>query len=387
MNLINGVTKLVAETSKQIIKVAFITNIPTPYRKKQWEYYSKCKNLDITVFYCANTEDRLWKINSAEGIKEVFLKGWSYKSYHFNMEVLKVISQDFDVFFVGGYGYPSLIMAILGLKILKKPWVMIIDGMSPLKLVKTNFISNFFKNFIINGASAYFANGKVSKEYLTKYGVLPEKIFNQYLTVDVNEFINKGINAKEIKKNVRDGYGIPNDSIVIMYSGRLIYKKGVQDLLAAVKKLEDKEYNIVVLIVGGGDFKEELERKSQLLKLNIIFTGHIDPEELYKYYYTSDIFILPTHDDPWGLVVNEAMACGLPIIITKNAGSSIDLVENNGYVVSAHNVQSIASNIEELLDSKTRIIAGINSKKLISNWTYKESLNSFLELLRYLKLF
>ena len=97
--------------SKNKIKIAIITNIPTPYRKKQWEYYSKCKQLDITVFYCANVEKgRHWKISSSEGIKEVFLKGLSYKSFHFNPGVLKVIFQDFDVFFVGGYGYPSLMI-------------------------------------------------------------------------------------------------------------------------------------------------------------------------------------------------------------------------------------------------------------------------------------
>ena len=108
--------------SRKKIKLAIITNIPTPYRKKQWEYYSKCKYLDITVFYCANIEKgRYWKINSSEGIKEVFLKSISYKTFHFNPGVLKVIFQDFDLFLVGGYGYPSMIMAITTLKILKKP--------------------------------------------------------------------------------------------------------------------------------------------------------------------------------------------------------------------------------------------------------------------------
>ena len=60
---------------KKKIKIAVITNIPTPYRKKQWEFYAKCKYLDITIFFCANKEKgRIWDVRSSEGVKEVFLK-------------------------------------------------------------------------------------------------------------------------------------------------------------------------------------------------------------------------------------------------------------------------------------------------------------------------
>ena len=85
-----------------------------------------------------------------------------------------------------------------------------------------------------------------------------------------------------------------------MYAGRLIEDKGVQDLIEAVKNLKDENINIKALIVGDGTFKSDLKRKSEDIKSDIIFTGHIKPEELYKYYYASDIFILPTYSDLWG---------------------------------------------------------------------------------------
>jgi len=329
--------------STKTVKIAIITNIPTPYRKKQWEYYSKCPSLDLTVFYCANIEKgRHWKINSSEGIKEVFLKGISYKSFHFNLGILNVIFQDFDVFFVGGYGYPSLIMTIIILKLLKKPWVMIIDGISPLKLNKRDYIADNFKKFLINDANAYFANGTVGKNFLEKYGILPGKIFNQYMTVDVDDFINKGKNSIEIKKEVRKQYGIDDNTTIIIYVGRLIQNKGVQDLIDALKNLKNDGYKIKAFIVGEGDFKEELQIKSHDIKSDIIFTGHLDPDQIYKYYYASDIFVLPTYDDLWGLVVNEAMACGLPIIVSDAAGSSLDLIRNNGIIFKCHDINELS---------------------------------------------
>ena len=370
--------------SKKKVKIAIITNIPTPYRKKQWEYYSKCPSLDLTVFYCANTEKgRHWKINS-EGNKEVFLKGLSYKSFHFNPGVLKLIFQDFDVFFVGGYGYPSLIMAIIALKILKKPWVMIIDGISPLKLNDRNFIVNNLKKFLIKGANAYFANGTVSQKYLKNYGILSKKIFNQYMTVDVDDFINKGKNSIDIKKTVRKEYGIDNNSTVIIYVGRLIYNKGVQDLIEAIKNLKNKGHDIVTFIVGEGDFKEELQIKSHDLESDIIFTGHVDPDQIYKYYYASDIFVLPTYNDPWGLVVNEAMACGLPVIVTDAAGCQLDLLNNNGYIIPKNDITKLIEAILKLMDPKIRGRFSCRFKELVSHWTYKESLKNILILINFI---
>ena len=111
------------------IKTAIITNIPTPYRRKQWEYYSKQDNLDLTIFYCAKKEkDRLWNVKNASGVKEVFLSGIIFFNLHLNPSIFKVILSSYDLFVIGGYGYPTNMIAIIMLKFLKKPWVFMHDG-------------------------------------------------------------------------------------------------------------------------------------------------------------------------------------------------------------------------------------------------------------------
>ncbi len=364
------------------IKVAIVTNIPTFYRKKQWEYYSSCEYLDITVFYCANIEnDRYWEIKSSEGIKEVFLKGLSYKSYHFNPGILKILLKDFDIICVGGFAYPSLMLLITSLKILNKPWIMIIDGISPLKIGKENLIFRFIKSFFIKGANAYFANGSISAKFLESYGITLEKIFDQHMTVDVDYFMEKEVDSLIFRSKLRKKHGIPDDATVIMYAGRLVKSKGVQDLIEAVKQLKNETKDLKILIVGEGNYKKELMKISNEIRSDVIYCGHINPENIYKYYYASDVLVLPTYDDPWGLVVNEAMACALPIIVTDAAGCSLDLVKNNGFIVGLHELNELKSAIQKISTNPKKFAN--NSRKLILKWTYKESLKNFIRTLKF----
>lgn len=365
--------------SNEKMKIAIITNIPTPYRRKQWECYSKCKYLDISIFYCAKTEkERYWDVYRSEGVKEIFLNGINYGDFHFNPGILKILFQDFDLYFVGGYGFPTVVISIFILNILNKPWVLIFDGISPLELKRDNSI---LRKFLIKGAISYFANGTVSKKYLEKNGIPRKKIFNQFMTVDVDYLIQKRKDLTKVRREIRLKYKISTDSVVVIYSGRLVRNKGVQDLIEVVRNLKNQGYNIKSLIVGDGNYMQNLKRLSQDIQSDIIFTGYINPEELYNYYYASDLFVLPTHNDAWGLVVNEAMACGLPVIVTDAAGCSIDLIKNNGFVIEAGNLKQMYYTIEKIIKNDLFEEYGKNSIEIISKWTYKESYQSFLDVI------
>lgn len=367
-------------------RISIITNIPTPYRRKQWEYFSKQDNLNLTIYYSAVSEhDRFWTYQNASNVEEKFMRGFSFHQFHFNPIILKVIRDDCDLFIMGSYGYPTVMLAILLLKLFKKPWVLIHDGVSPLKLDKEKSYIKLTKKVFMTGANAYYANGTVSKRDLKNYQISGEKIFNQYLTVDVQDFISKGVRKDEFRKEIRSEHDIDNDSVVLMYSGRLIKSKGVQNLIDAARKLLNQGFNVYVLIVGEGSYRKTLESYCEGIESRVVFTGHVKSEEIHKYYYASDIFILPSYDDPWGLVVNEAMACGLPIIVSDATGCSIDLVKNNGYVFPFGNVDRLYEKLVRLMDSKLRKKYSEKSYELINNWTYRDSLNSFNHLLKFIK--
>lgn len=161
--------------------------------------------------------------------------------------------------------------------------------------------------------------------------------------------------------------------------------QSIRDLIHAIKNLvENKSCSVVALVVGEGEQRDSLELETKNLKGHVVFAGHIRLSDLRLVYYASDIFVLPTHHDPWGLVINEAMACALPVITTNAAGCSLDLVKNNGFVINPGDVPGLSSAIEKLMDANVRKALGEESRRIISKWTYKESLESFEDMLSYL---
>ena len=98
-------------------------------------------------------------------------------------------------------------------------------------------------------------------------------------------------------------------------------------------------------------------------------------QQLFKHYFAGDALILPSTYEPWGLVINEAMAAGLPVIVSKLCGCSMDLVEagKNGYLIDPYNINDISEKISKVFRDNNLQIMGDESKKLISSWTFKSS--------------
>lgn len=206
--------------------MAVITNIPTPYRQKQWEYYSTIRNLSITVFYCGKSEKgRFWDVQPASGVREVFLRGFSYRKWHFNPSIFLLPFQKFDLFLVGGHGFPTVMIAIALLKLFNKNWAMMIDGIVPTRLKTEKWYLSAIQRFFTKGADAYFVNGTAAKRWLKQFGIADEKIFNQYLTVDVSYFTENEKTSKERRILTRNRYDINENAVVVLYVGRLVWHK------------------------------------------------------------------------------------------------------------------------------------------------------------------
>ena len=129
-------------------------------------------------------------------------------------------------------------------------------------------------------------------------------------------------NTVELKQQL----GLVNDGYIYIYVGQLIERKGVNYLLKAWERHHLQYPNDSLLIVGDGPLREEYIAQYEV-KNNIVFTGAIDYSEIYKYYAISDVFVIPTLEDNWSLVVPEAMACGLPIACSIYNGCYPELVQ------------------------------------------------------------
>ena len=203
----------------------------------------------------------------------------------------------------------------------------------------------------MNSCDGFVVPGKSSFAYLRTLGVSEQVIFTAPNAVDNTFFATQAENARCHPAAFRKKLGLPQQ--FILFVGRLVPEKGIFDLLEAYAKLESSLRSEVGLVFAGdGVSREELaQRARRICPGSVCFPGFAQREDLAGLYALADTLVLPTHSDPWGLVVNEAMACGLPIIVSGVAGCTADLVEDgwNGYVVPPRDSEKLSVAINSLV--------------------------------------
>lgn len=362
--------------------VLFITNIPSPYRVDFFEEFSKKVNL--TVWFENDKVDyREWESNYTD-------KGFDYKNFNFsNRSKLSITKElfnllknnQFDTYIVGGYSTPIGMISIICLKILKKEFILNADG----GFIKNDNKINFMiKRFFISAANYWLSSGENCTNYLLHYGAKKENIY-KYPFASVKYKENELIELdNESKQLIKSKYKLNN--IVILTIGSFIKRKGIDVLLEAINLLNKRQENldISVVIVGGGELKESYYRYIEANGItNVVLLDFLQKEELNKLYKVADIFVLPTREDIWGLVINEAMEFGLPIICSNKAASAYDLIEGNGKIFESENVEELASNLEELiLNEDKRIEYGNCSKMKIKNYSSEKMADKHFEILK-----
>lgn len=305
------------------MKVLFLTNIPTPYRV---DFFNELgKYCDLTVLYerkSASNRDVKWKREKASSYKEVFLRGINIRSdASICLDVTKWLKKDkFDLVIVGGYSTPTGMLAIKILKLKKIPFILNCDGGF---ISQDNKMKYLIKKFFISSANWWLSSGDLTNKYLEHYGANKENIFIfPFTSIKKEDILNERLKEDEVLY-LRKQLGINGKKVAISV-GRYLYIKGY-DLLINTWKNFDKDWEL--LIIGSGPEELTLRKiiKENELK-NVKLIGFKTKQELSKYYLAADLFILPTRGDVWGLVVNEAMAYGLPVITSNKCIAGEELI-------------------------------------------------------------
>lgn len=360
------------------MRVLFITNCPSPYRVRFFNELSKyCELTVVFEMEAARNRDSEWKSSEDFLFNAVFMKSLFMKEESaFCSEVTKYIDKyKRDVIVVGGYSTPTGMYSILYMKAKRIPFILNCDG----GLIKADtFIKKSIKRFFIGSAKIWLSTGKTSDEYLCYYGANRQKIL-QYPFTSIKE--DEVLNVSELqKKEMREKLGIKQDKVVL-YVGRFIPLKRIDVLVNACKELQD----VAVVLVGGDDLETVCGEDIRGEKSNIYVVGFKSAEELKEYYQAADIFVLPTSGDVWGLVINEAMAMGLPVITTEKCVAGIELVEQgkNGYIVSVGNSDEMKEKIEILLnDLKLRENIKKNNIVKIGQYTIEKMAIRHIEIFK-----
>ncbi|BAQ66450.1 glycosyltransferase family 4 protein [Geminocystis sp. NIES-3709] len=230
--------------------------------------------------------------------------------------------------------------------------------------MKRNSIKSWLRgrtlSFLYSNCSKLLYIGNNSRRHFQRLGVEDEKLIFSPYCVDTRSFKLSKIDRQLLRSNTRHNLGIQENQKVLLFSGKLSYRKGVDLILPAIQKLpQEIQKQLVILFLGDGELRGELEkqaRSSSYTKTH--FLGFQNQTQLSKYYHCSDILILPSrYSETWGLVVNEALHHGLPCVVSRAVGCASDLIKSDitGYTFETDCLDSLTQMIKNSLDLCDRV--------------------------------
>jgi len=339
-------------------RLLILSEIIAPYRIPVFNALAQHQGIDLRVAFLAEpaTNLRQWRVYKEElHFSYDVLPSWRFRfganSVLLNWRVRALLKKFApEAIICGGYNYPASWEALSWSRRNHADFILWSESNQYDARSGKRWIESLKSHFLAS-CDRFAVPGKSSFAYLRLLGVPQEKIFTAPDAVDNDWFETKANAARSRASEVRKGLGLPER--FILFVGRLVPEKGIFDLLEAYGRLEDDVKSAVGLVFAG-DGKDRMELEQRAKRINsgrVFFPGFAQREELAAMYGLADVFVLPTHSDPWGLVVNEAMACGLPVIVTNVAGCAPDLVDEgwNGFVVPPADVDKLCATLDTIL--------------------------------------
>jgi glycosyltransferase involved in cell wall biosynthesis len=341
-------------------KLVILSEIIAPYRIPVFNALARHKNIDLHVIFLAETDPTLrqWRVYKDDiGFSHQILPAWRRRLGKRNILLNRGVTAALrkaspDAILCGGYNYLASWQSLLWARRHRVPFSLWVESTTR-DLRSGSHLVNFLKAKFMQQCAAFVVPGKASFEYVMSYGAPEESIFTAPNAVDTDFFAGRAQAVREDAATHRRTLRLP--SRFFLFVGRLVRDKGVFDLIQAYGALAPElRAEIGLVLVGDGAARTDLEQQAKMIAPGTVcLPGFAQREELASYYALAEMLVFPTHSDPWGLVVNEAMACGLPIVSSVVAGCVADLVEDgwNGRVVAAGDAQQLALAMEELANN------------------------------------
>lgn len=291
----------------------------------------------------------------------------------FNWGIFSRLQQGrFDALWVFGYHRLINMQAILAANALRIPVFIQTDSRPSQRPRKKRWAKTAFLKALKPAITGVLSIGQENEEYWGHYFGRDFPMFRMRYAVDNEFFRHRVLEAAPHRDELRAELGLEPGRPVILFAAKLRDRKRCIDLLDAYIRLAPGpgiDPHAYLLIVGNGEERAHLEERAQASGLRSIrFLGFRNQTELPQFYDLCDIFVLPSHQEPWGLVINEVMNAGRPVVVTDQVGCHKDLVQDgiNGYVVPALDVQALSRRLATLIaDQELRASMGANSLRLI----------------------
>lgn len=349
-------------------RVLLLNNVPTPYFDPLFERVGRESGWELTVCYSSSWNQAVgWEENSraeSKAHRTIILDrrrpglrarfgSWVAAAAAL-IEILLRERPDYLIC----YGYTLLpqMSALLWAIATRTPFAIIGDAnyYTDVSAGLKRALKRLWLRGITRRAAALIAVGAAGRLFWESYGARAGQLFESPFAVD-NEFFTRDREGRiRAAQSLREQWRLA-EKTVFLYVGRLVRRKNVHLVIRAIRELPDE--NLALVIAGAGEERAALESLAEG-DPRIVFAGIIAPQDLPALYTAADALVLVADQEPWGLVVNEAMASGLAILAHRHCGAAVDLVdETNGARIHQFDVEEIKAAIRSMASDRKRLCA------------------------------
>lgn len=283
-----------------------------------------------------------------------------------------------DIIIAGDFGLRSFICWMTA-KLLSVPLVLWSEEIGSSARGR-NKIQQRLRSFLLSRASAFLAWGEPALAYLQSMGVQDKNIFRCCQAVDNDFWISRS--KQQNRETLRKQLSLRGT--VFLLVGRLVQRKGFLNFLHAWRDIAPSlTEKCSAILVGDGEQESELRATAARSKIeNVQFVGSLAPDELVKYYAACDALIFPSLEDVWGMVVNEALCCGLPVLASEHAGASQELVlgKSTGVTFDPANIKDFTQALEAWI-ANPPMVASDHCRAVVSKITQSKSADAINKML------
>jgi glycosyltransferase involved in cell wall biosynthesis len=365
---------------------------PTPYRAPLFDRVAARPELELTVVYAAQTvAGRTWSVE--EQHRSVFLDGLRvpgvtrllHHEYPVTPGIVRALgAADPQVVVVSGWSTFASQAAIAWCRRHRVPYVLLVESHDHgprsawRRAVKSAVVPR-----VVRPAAGALAVGSLARRSLEARGAPPERIRVFANTIDVPAWRDRAARLEQRRPELRAELGFGEADVIVLSVGRLAPEKGFDTLIRAVAEADDER--LALLLAGEGPEHVRLERLASHVGVRLHTTGELAGERLAAVYVAADVFALLSSRESWGVVVNEAAASGLPLVLSDRVGAAHDLLRDgeNGFLVPARDPAASARALRRLAgDDALRRALGARSRELLRGWDYDASVESFVAAVR-----
>ena len=391
----------------RVYHIAYLVSHPIQYQAPLLRYLAKQPEIDLTVFFLSDYSIRQyhdegfgtrlhWDVPLLDRYKHVFLPVAGRRDQvSFWRPFVHGLGQhlregSYDALWLHGYAHQANLRAIaiarrLGVKILLRGESHLHgdERSSAKEWLKDKALPRLFR--FIDG---FLAIGSWNRDYYLHYDAPEKKIFPMPYAVDNQFFRTRADQARPKRELLKAELGLKPERPVILYASKLHRRKRAGDLLEAYIRLSEdgiKEPYPYLLFVGDGETRPALEARVRSLRWSSVkFLGFVNQTELPRFYDLCDLFVLPSEDEPWGLVVNEVMNAGKAVVVSDQVGAGPDLVKEgeNGFVVPVSNLAVLADRLRALTNNAEQCrVMGEESRKIVDRWNFHANYRGLMDAL------